>query len=57
MTKNAVADDSLPNDKPNVSASAEKVNLLGMSEQKLTAFFESLGEKRFRVKPAWCHRF
>ena len=58
MTKNAVADHSLPNDKPNVSASAEKVNLLGMSEQKLTAFFESLGEKRFRVKQVmqWMHQ-
>ena len=35
-----------------------KVNLLGMSEEKLTAFFESLGEKRFRVKQVmqWMHQ-
>ena len=42
----------------NVSQSVEKMNLLGMSEQKLTAFFESLGEKRFRVKQVmqWMHQ-
>ncbi len=36
----------------------KKVNLLGMSEQKLAAFFESLGEKRFRVKQVmqWMHQ-
>lgn len=35
-----------------------KVNLLGMSEKKLAAFFESLGEKRFRVKQVmqWVHQ-
>lgn len=57
-TKNAVPDHSAPNDTSNVSASVEKVNLLGMSEQKLTAFFESLGEKRFRVKQVmqWMHQ-
>lgn len=39
-------------------SSAEKVNLLGMSEKKLTAFFEALGEKRFRVKQVmqWMHQ-
>lgn len=57
-TKKAVPDHSAPNDTSNVSASVEKVNLLGMSEQKLTAFFESLGEKRFRVKQVmqWMHQ-
>ncbi len=57
-TKNAVPEHSAPNDESNVSASVEKVNLLGMSEQKLTAFFESLGEKRFRVKQVmqWMHQ-
>lgn len=57
-TKNAVPDHSASNDTSNVSASVEKVNLLGMSEQKLTAFFESLGEKRFRVKQVmqWMHQ-
>ena len=39
-------------------SSAEKVNLLGMSEEKLSAFFEALGEKRFRVKQVmqWMHQ-
>lgn len=57
-TKNVVSDSSAPNDESNVSVSAEKVNLLGMSEQKLAAFFESLGEKRFRVKQLmqWMHQ-
>ena len=57
-TKNVVPDHSVPNDESNVSASAEKVNLLGMSEEKLAAFFESLGEKRFRVKQVmqWMHQ-
>ncbi len=49
-TKDAVLDDS--------EVSVEKVNLLGMSEEKLAAFFESLGEKRFRVKQVmqWMHQ-
>jgi len=49
-TKDAVLDDS--------ELTVEKVNLLGMSEEKLTAFFESLGEKRFRVKQVmqWMHQ-
>ncbi|OUS15306.1 23S rRNA (adenine(2503)-C(2))-methyltransferase [Gammaproteobacteria bacterium 50_400_T64] len=49
-TKDAVLDDSEVN--------VEKVNLLGMSEEKLAAFFESLGEKRFRVKQVmqWMHQ-
>ena len=57
-TKNVVPEHSVPNDESNVSASAEKVNLLGMSEEKLAAFFESLGEKRFRVKQVmqWMHQ-
>ncbi len=40
------------------NSSAEKVNLLGMSEEKLSAFFEALGEKRFRVKQVmqWMHQ-
>ncbi|OUS03689.1 23S rRNA (adenine(2503)-C(2))-methyltransferase [Gammaproteobacteria bacterium 54_18_T64] len=38
--------------------SVDKVNLLGMSEDKLAAFFEELGEKRFRVKQVmqWMHQ-
>ncbi|MBL4783240.1 MAG: 23S rRNA (adenine(2503)-C(2))-methyltransferase RlmN [Porticoccaceae bacterium] len=38
--------------------SVDKVNLLGMSEHKLAAFFEELGEKRFRVKQVmqWMHQ-
>jgi 23S rRNA (adenine2503-C2)-methyltransferase len=61
-TKNVVPDSSVLNDEATsestVGASAEKINLLGMSEQKLAAFFESLGEKRFRVKQLmqWMHQ-
>lgn len=32
-----------------MTAAAEKTNLLGMPKAKLEAFFESLGEKRFRA--------
>ncbi len=57
-TKNAVPDNSVTNGESTVSVSVEKVNLLGMSEQKLAAFFTSLGEKRFRVKQVmqWMHQ-
>jgi len=57
-TKNAVPGHSTQNDESNVSVSVEKVNLLGMSEEKLAAFFASLGEKRFRVKQVmqWMHQ-
>ncbi len=61
-TQNVVPDSSVLNDEATsestVGASAEKINLLGMSEQKLAAFFESLGEKRFRVKQLmqWMHQ-
>ncbi|HEY7886458.1 MAG TPA: 23S rRNA (adenine(2503)-C(2))-methyltransferase RlmN [Cellvibrionaceae bacterium] len=36
----------------------EKVNLLGLSEAKLIAFFESMGEKRFRAAQVlkWIHQ-
>ncbi|MFI2811601.1 MULTISPECIES: 23S rRNA (adenine(2503)-C(2))-methyltransferase RlmN [Microbulbifer] len=39
-------------------AQTEKVNLLGLSVEKLTAFFESLGEKRFRAVQVlkWIHQ-
>lgn len=38
--------------------SAEKTNLLGLSEQKLVAFFESMGEKKFRATQVlkWIHQ-
>lgn len=41
-----------------VIASTAKVNLLGMPEAKLVAFFESLGEKRFRAVQVmkWIHQ-
>ena len=32
-----------------MTAVAEKTNLLGMPKAKMEAFFESLGEKRFRA--------
>lgn len=43
---------------PDVIASTAKVNLLGMPEAKLVAFFESLGEKRFRAVQVmkWIHQ-
>lgn len=52
MTKDAVRNSE------SAEPSVKKVNLLGMSEQKLAAFFESLGEKRFRVKQLmqWMHQ-
>jgi len=46
-------------DSPAVAADAvAKVNLLGMPEEKLVAFFESLGEKRFRAVQVmkWIHQ-
>jgi len=57
-TKNGVPDKAVSSDDSNLDVSVEKVNLLGMSEEKLTAFFESLGEKRFRVKQVmqWMHQ-
>lgn len=38
--------------------SSEKINLLGMSQVKLEAFFDSLGEKRFRAAQVmkWIHQ-
>ena len=40
------------------TASTAKVNLLGLPEAKLVAFFESLGEKRFRAVQVmkWIHQ-
>lgn len=40
------------------TADTHKVNLLGLSEAKLVAFFESLGEKRFRAAQVlkWIHQ-
>ncbi|MFE8069620.1 23S rRNA (adenine(2503)-C(2))-methyltransferase RlmN [Marinobacteraceae bacterium S3BR75-40.1] len=37
---------------------AEKVNLLGMSRKKMEAFFESIGEKKFRATQVlqWIHQ-
>lgn len=42
-----------------VSASSEKMNLLGLPEAKLVAFFESIGEKKFRAIQVmkWIHQF
>jgi len=41
-----------------MTAAAEKINLLGMPKAKLEAFFESLGEKRFRAQQVlqWIHQ-
>jgi 23S rRNA (adenine2503-C2)-methyltransferase len=40
------------------SQTQEKVNLLGMSQAKLEAFFESIGEKKFRATQVlkWIHQ-
>ncbi len=42
----------------NSSQTQEKVNLLGMSQAKLEAFFESIGEKKFRATQVlkWIHQ-
>ena len=42
-----------------MTAVAEKTNLLGMPKAKLEAFFESLGEKRFRATQVlqWIHQW
>ena len=41
------------------SATAEKVNLLGMSRPQMEKFFEDLGEKKFRAGQVmkWMHQF
>lgn len=42
----------------NVETGSAKVNLLGMPEAKLVAFFETLGEKKFRAVQVlkWIHQ-
>jgi len=42
-----------------MTAPAEKTNLLGMPKEKLEAFFETLGEKRFRAQQVlqWIHQW
>ena len=44
---------------PAQSATAEKVNLLGMSRLQMEKFFEDLGEKKFRAGQVmkWIHQF
>lgn len=41
------------------AVAAEPVNLMGLSEAKLIAFFESIGEKKFRATQVlkWIHQF
>ena len=41
------------------STDSSKTNLLGLSRQKLIAFFEQLGEKPFRAQQVmqWMHQF
>lgn len=41
-----------------MTGTAEKINLLGMPKAKLEAFFETLGEKRFRAQQVlqWIHQ-
>ncbi|HEY7772157.1 MAG TPA: 23S rRNA (adenine(2503)-C(2))-methyltransferase RlmN [Marinagarivorans sp.] len=42
-----------------VESTSESVNLLGLSEAKLVAFFEGLGEKKFRATQVmkWIHQY
>jgi 23S rRNA (adenine2503-C2)-methyltransferase len=42
----------------NASKAREKINLLGLSPKKMDAFFEGLGEKRFRTQQMlkWIHQ-
>ncbi len=42
----------------NAQSAIAKVNLMGLSEEKMVAFFESLGEKRFRATQVlkWIHQ-
>ncbi len=58
VTTNVGFDDSGMTTGSSDKTSVDKVNLLGMSEDKLAAFFEELGEKRFRVKQVmqWMHQ-
>ncbi|NIB43953.1 23S rRNA (adenine(2503)-C(2))-methyltransferase RlmN [Pseudomaricurvus alkylphenolicus] len=44
--------------KASTEANTEKVNLLGLSQAKLEAFFESIGEKKFRATQVlkWIHQ-
>jgi 23S rRNA (adenine2503-C2)-methyltransferase len=41
------------------STTSEKVNLLGLSPEKMVAFFESIGEKKFRATQVmkWIHQY
>jgi 23S rRNA (adenine2503-C2)-methyltransferase len=43
---------------PSAAANLEKVNLMGLPEAKLIAFFESIGEKKFRAIQVmkWIHQ-
>ena len=43
---------------PEVSANPTKTNLLGLTQSKMEAFFESIGEKRFRAQQVlkWVHQ-
>ncbi|MCP8898727.1 23S rRNA (adenine(2503)-C(2))-methyltransferase RlmN [Gilvimarinus xylanilyticus] len=50
--------DSVSNSDATAAPAGEKINLLGLPEAKLVAFFETLGEKRFRAAQVlkWIHQ-
>lgn len=50
--------DSETNTNATTAPAGEKINLLGLPEAKLVAFFETLGEKRFRAAQVlkWIHQ-
>lgn len=54
MVTESIATDKLTG----IAADSDKVNLLGLSPGKMTAFFEALGEKKFRAHQVmkWIHQ-
>jgi 23S rRNA (adenine2503-C2)-methyltransferase len=58
MSQLAVNSNPIEMDTSGVSVSPEKVNLMGLPEAKLIAFFESIGEKKFRAIQVmkWIHQ-
>lgn len=58
-TTSATAGESVVASLDVVKSDSAKVNLLGMSEAKLVAFFETIGEKKFRAVQVlkWIHQY
>lgn len=58
VTPASLSDESRPDATVQAAGEVAKINLLGMPEAKLVAFFDSLGEKRFRAIQVmkWIHQ-